>query len=163
MSVLTPQAISDRIEIERVLNRYFRAIDTKDWDLLDSVFTADATVHYTTPSEIETTFAKMKPIFAIFTDSFFFTQHSPSRIVVDVDGDTARSSNNLRAIHVQETHEGEPNTWVVYGDYFDDLVRTSDGWRIARRSFRGSHTEGELLPAERVKSFPVPRHLLESA
>jgi ketosteroid isomerase-like protein len=161
--VLTPQEISDQIEIAQVLNRYFRAIDTKDWDLLDSVFTADATVHYTTPAEIETTFEKMKPIFAMFTDTFMFTQHSPSQIVIQVDGDTAEASNNLHAIHVQETHEGEQNTWVVYGDYFDDLVRTRDGWRIARRSFRGSHTEGELLPADRVKRFPVPRHLLESA
>jgi len=161
--VLTLQEISDQIEITRVLNRYFRAIDTKDWDLLDSVFTADATVHYTTPGEIETTSEKMKPIFVVFTDSFFFTQHSPSQTVIHVDGDTAEASNNLRAIHVQETHEGEQNTWVVYGDYLDNLVRTSDGWRIARRSFRGSHTEGELLPADRVKSFPVPRHLLESA
>ena len=36
--MLTPQEISDQIEIEQVLNRYFRAIDTKDWALLDSVF-----------------------------------------------------------------------------------------------------------------------------
>jgi 3-phenylpropionate/cinnamic acid dioxygenase small subunit len=161
--VLTPQQISDQIEVTQVLNRYFRAIDTKDWDLLDTVFTRDAKVRYTTPSEIETTYAKMKPILAMFTDTFFFTQHSAGQIAVEVDGDVARSSNNLHAIHVQETREGEQNTWIVYGDYSDKLVRTPDGWRIAERSFRGSHTEGELLPADRVKSFPVPRHLLASA
>jgi len=161
--MLTAQQISDQIEISQVLNRYFRAIDTKDWDLLDDVFTPDARLHYTTPGEIGTTYAKMKPIFATFTDSFAFMQHSPSQIVIDVDGDAATSSNNLRAIHVQETHAGEQNTWVVYGCYRDVLVRTPEGWRVSERSFQGAHTEGELLPPDRVKSFPTPRHLQTEA
>ena len=157
--MLTAQEISDQIEISQVLNRYFRAIDTKDWDLLDEVFIPDARLHYTTPGEIETTYSKMKPIFATFTDSFAFMQHTPSQMVIEVDGDTARSGNNLRAIHVQETHAGEQNTWVVYGTYRDRLTRTPAGWRISERIFLGAHTEGELLPPDRVKSFPVPRHL----
>ena len=160
--MLTPQAISDQIEIEQVLNRYFRAIDTKDWALLDSVFEPGAAVHYSTPGELKTTYEKMVPVFEMFTESFFFTQHAGSQIVIHVDGDTAEASISLRAVHVQETHEGEPNTWVVYGTYRDQLVRTSDGWRIAERVFQGCHTEGELLPQDRVKSFPVPRHLQES-
>lgn len=157
--MLTAQQLSDQTEISQVLNRYFRAIDTKDWDLLDEVFVPDARLHYTTPGEIETTFATMKPIFATFTDSFAFMQHSPSQMVIDADGDDATASCNLRAIHVQETHEGEPNSWVVYGAYSDVLLRTPAGWRIIERIFLGAHTEGELLPPDRVKSFPVPRHL----
>jgi hypothetical protein len=157
--MLTVQEISDQIEISQLLNRYFRAIDTKDWDLLDGVFTPDARLHYTTPGEIETTYATMKPIFATFTETFAFMQHSPSQMVIEVDGDAATSGNNLRAIHVQETHDGEQNTWVVYGTYSDTLIRTPEGWRISERVFLGAHTEGELLPPDRVKSFPVPRHL----
>ena len=34
--------ISDRTEIADVLTRYTRAIDTGDWDRLDTVFTPDA-------------------------------------------------------------------------------------------------------------------------
>lgn len=157
--MLTPQEISDQIEIAQLLNRYFRAIDTKDWALLGRVFTPGAKVHYTTPGEIDTTIEKMAPIFPRFVDSFLFTQHLASQIVIDVTGDTATSSNNLRAIHVQETHAGAQNTWVVYGTYADRHVRTPDGWRICERTFRGHHIEGELLPADQVKSFPVPRHL----
>jgi hypothetical protein len=56
----------------------------------------------------------------------------------------------------KETHEGEQSTWVVNGTYRDRLVRTADGWKIAERTFRGYHTEGELLPRDRFKSFPVP-------
>ena len=95
--MLTPQEISDQIEIAQVLNRYFRAIDTKDWALLDSVFTKDAAVHYTTPGEIETTYEKIASIFPVFTSSFFFTQHDASQMLIHVDGDRAESSNSLRA------------------------------------------------------------------
>jgi hypothetical protein len=127
------------------------------------VFTPGARVHYTTPGEIETTIEKMTPIFPVFVDSFFFTQHEPSQIEIEVNGDTATSRNNLRAIHVQETHAGERNTWIVYGTYTDEHVRTPEGWRICDRSFRGHHVEGELLAADQVKSFPVPRHLQADA
>ena len=44
---LSLQEISDRIEIEDLLQRYTAAIDAKDWDLLGSVFTPDATLDYT--------------------------------------------------------------------------------------------------------------------
>ena len=40
--------ISDRLEIEQLMVRYIEAIDSKDWGLLDSVFTEDAhSVSYT--------------------------------------------------------------------------------------------------------------------
>ena len=43
---LSQQEISDRIEIGDLLVRYSRAIDTKDWALLDTVFLPDARVDY---------------------------------------------------------------------------------------------------------------------
>ena len=38
--------ISDRLEIEQLMALYVEAIDSKDWDLLDNVFTADAHLDY---------------------------------------------------------------------------------------------------------------------
>ena len=38
--------ISDRLEIEQLMALYIEAIDSKDWDLLDNVFTADAHLDY---------------------------------------------------------------------------------------------------------------------
>ena len=43
----TSQQISDRLEIEALLTRYTRAIDTGEWDRLDDVFTPDAQIDYT--------------------------------------------------------------------------------------------------------------------
>ena len=40
------QEIADRLEIDQLLVRYVDAIDAKDWDLLDTVFTPDAHLDY---------------------------------------------------------------------------------------------------------------------
>jgi hypothetical protein len=49
---VTVGELSDRIEIQDLLVRYARAIDTKDWGLLDTCFTADAQVDYTSSGGI---------------------------------------------------------------------------------------------------------------
>jgi hypothetical protein len=36
------QSAAIELTCQRLLQRYLRAIDTKDWDLLESVFSADA-------------------------------------------------------------------------------------------------------------------------
>ena len=40
------QALHDKIEIQELLARYARGVDSKDWELWKSVFTPDATVDY---------------------------------------------------------------------------------------------------------------------
>ena len=42
----TQQEISDRLEIQDLLNRYSYAIDERNFDDLDNVFTPDATIDY---------------------------------------------------------------------------------------------------------------------
>ena len=41
-----PERVSDELEIAALLNRYARAVDTKDWELYRSVFTDDAHIDY---------------------------------------------------------------------------------------------------------------------
>ena len=43
---LSPQELSDRLEIQDLLVDYSHAIDTRDWDALDDVFTPDAFIDY---------------------------------------------------------------------------------------------------------------------
>ena len=40
------QALSDKIEINELLTRYARGVDSEDWDLWKSVFTPDAHLDY---------------------------------------------------------------------------------------------------------------------
>ena len=43
---MTLQEISDRLEIQELFVDYTQAIDRRNWDALDDVFTADAHIDY---------------------------------------------------------------------------------------------------------------------
>ncbi len=151
---MTRDEQSDHLEITQVLNRYFRSMDTKDYALLESVFAPGAAVRYDALDGLETTWEEMVPSFESFNRHFRFLQHMGGQMLIELDGDGAVARTSLRAVHVQETLEGETNTWVIYGTYLDRLVRTPAGWRIRERHFSALHTEGRLLPFDRVKQFP---------
>jgi hypothetical protein len=61
------------------------------------------------------------------------TQHLMSNFVVDVNGNQA----TLRS-YLQATHVIDPAGVIVvaHGTYFDDVVRTPKGWKIAHRTLR---------------------------
>jgi hypothetical protein len=157
--LLDERTTSDHIEITQLLQRYFHALDWKDYALLDRVFTADAELHYDMGGMGEGAKADLPTMvkqFDAFNRVFAFTQHIMGQPLIDCDGDRATSTTALRAIHVQVALDGSENTWVVYGFYEDLHRRTEAGWRIQKRYFRATHFDGKLLPPEKVESFPVP-------
>ena len=87
---LSLQQISDRIEVEDLLERYTSCIDAKDWDKLDTVFAADAILDYSSSGgppagpypEIK---AWLQRALAIFP----MTQHMIGKSRITIDGDTA--------------------------------------------------------------------------
>ena len=147
------------IEITQLLQRYFHALDWKDYALLDRVFSTDAELHYDMGAMGEGAKADLPTMvrqFEAFLRVFAVTQHIMGHPLIHCDGDSATSTTALRAIHVQTAIDGSENTWVVYGFYEDLHRRTDAGWRIQKRYFRATHFEGKLLPPEEVESFPVP-------
>ncbi len=59
------QQINDSVEIQAALTRYATAVDSKNWDLWQTVFTEDADVDYTnstplrgTPAEVASWYAQ---------------------------------------------------------------------------------------------------------
>jgi hypothetical protein len=154
---VSPEEIRDRLEIADLLQRYFTALDAKDYELLETVFVPGAKLHYEMgPRSRPSAYPEMVQSFRDFNASFLVTQHMMGHPQIELLGDAARSRTSLRALHVQQKTEGERSTWLVYGFYRDEHVRTSAGWRISERYFLSLHTEGSLLPRERVKTFEKP-------
>jgi hypothetical protein len=147
---------SDRLEIAERIQLYFRSMDSWDYALLERVFTPDAVLHYEMRGGAKTSYREMLPRFREFNRRFSFMQHVGGQLLVELEGDLARASHNLRALHVQTALDGAENRWVVYGVYRDGLVRTADGWRIRERHFRAQRIEGELWPPERVRVYERP-------
>jgi len=141
---LSLQQISDRIEIDDLLIRYTVAIDTKDWELLDTVFTPDAVVDYTTSGGIKGDYPEVRAWLAKALAAFEMTQHLISNSVVRVDGDTATARTMV--FNPMGTNDGKGGLDLFYvGAWYDDkLVRTPEGWRIAERFEEQAFLDGAL-------------------
>jgi 3-phenylpropionate/cinnamic acid dioxygenase small subunit len=130
---LSLEEISDRIEIDDLLIRYTVAIDKKDWELLDTVYTPDAKIDYTTSGGIKGEYPEVRAWLAKALAPFTMTQHLISNSSVNIDGDTATARTMVFNPMGTDDGEGGLKLFYVGGWYDDKLVRTDDGWRIAER------------------------------
>src|SRR5262249_7746533 len=131
--MMSVQEISDRLEIDALLSRYARAIDTLDWALLDTVFTPDATVDYTATGGIRGTYPEIRTWLAQVLPHFAVRQHFVTNREIVVEGDTAPSRALLFNPMGTRTAGGGIDLFYVGGCYVDRLRRTADGWRIVER------------------------------
>jgi 3-phenylpropionate/cinnamic acid dioxygenase small subunit len=128
----------DRAAITDVTIRYCWALDTKDWSVLDSVFTEDANGdlledvvgRVAIKKRVETALSRMDE-----------TQHLISNHQIVVQGDTATCRCYLQAQHVRKAAHGGPN-FIIAGRYEDELKRTPEGWRISFRRLVVMWTDG---------------------
>ena len=148
---MTPETLADQAEISGLLYRYAYAIDTKDYGLLEDVFTPDAWVDYRVERGTKLPFREMKEWLRAALRMFHVTHHAITNPRIEIDGDTATSSCYVTAAHVQVSLEGEKTYVVLHGVYADRLVRTPAGWRIRERILEGLHVEGEFLEPGRVR------------
>jgi len=130
----TPEQLSDRAEINDVIVRYGWAIDTKDWDLLDTCFLADAHCDYSSnPGGKVGPYPEIRAWLAKVMKAFPVTQHLMSNVDITLDGDRATVRTMVTNPQGAATREGPLHFFFVGGRYDDEFVRTAAGWRIARR------------------------------
>ncbi|HEX4018027.1 MAG TPA: nuclear transport factor 2 family protein [Frankiaceae bacterium] len=132
---LTLQEISDRMEIQDLLTAYSHAIDSRNWDALDDVFTEDAHIDYAemggsagNVTETKDFLIKAMPMFSSF-------QHMVATTKLDFDGpDLARGKTICHNPMVIDKGEGkQPHVFICGLWYRDTFVRTEAGWRIKDR------------------------------
>ena len=124
------QELSDRAEINDVLVRYTRAIDTGDWDRLDAVFTPDAQIDYTESGGIAAGFAEVKPWLAEMLPAFFPKRmHTLGQVEIRLDGDAAEVSAYFHNPMPMDDGRGGSTLVEIGGLYHHSMTRTPDGWR----------------------------------
>ena len=121
--------LADRIEIDDLLTRYAMAIDDGDWDALDSVFTPEATIDYTSAGGIRGSFPEVKAWLEKALAPFPVRQHliGNKRVAIDGDRATVRAYffNPMRLTLADGTSRSAPG-----GGYYNHrLIRTPEGWR----------------------------------
>jgi len=136
------QTLLDEREILQVVTRYARALDTKDWALLDDVFVPDATGDLASPNTLVGVDA-IRARIRTALEHLDVSQHLVGNHEVQVDGDDATHRCYLQAQHVRQAAAGGPN-YIVAGRYEDRFRRTDQGWRIVHRALIVMWNEGNV-------------------
>jgi hypothetical protein len=128
---LSPEEVAHRLEIDDLLTRYTIAVDDEQFDLLDTVFTPDAIIDYTSGGGIRGSYPEVK---AWLTRGL--STGNPARMhmiggnkQVTIDGAGA----TVRAYFFNPYAKDLPGGGLDYslggGFYNHKLVLTPEGWR----------------------------------
>jgi 3-phenylpropionate/cinnamic acid dioxygenase small subunit len=121
----------DRQDITDVLLRYATGIDRRDWPLFRTVFADDCELDY---GEVGS-WKGVDAVTEFMQQAHAMAGHTMHRLtnqVITVDGDTAEARTYVDALIMLGDNTSGVN---AAGFYDDELVRTDDGWRVARRHF----------------------------
>jgi hypothetical protein len=124
----------DIIDIINVINLYPVAVDTRQWDLFDRIFTPDVHTSFGGPAAWND-LAALKRDFAIVHAPFSATMHVTTNHQVLVKDDVATCLSYVHGRFIRQLPEGG-SLFESAGWYDDALVRSAAGWRIRNRSCR---------------------------
>ena len=136
---VTVEVAADVVAIQQVLYHYAYALDARDYDALDEVFSADAKLHTSggtlmSPahykSMCETELAKLDA-----------THHMVTNTAVTVHGARATARAYFQAQHVKRSLAPDPH-FLMAGWVDDEFERRTEGWRIVDRRWHSSWSTG---------------------
>lgn len=127
---LSLQEMSDRFEIQDLIVSYCYAVDNRDFDALDNVFTADAVIDYSEMVGVKGPLPQIKAFLSESLVKMINYQHAVSTTQYKISGDTAWTRTVCYNPMVMPEDGGERT--VVFGLwYIHEYVRTPEGWRIS--------------------------------
>ena len=135
---LARQAVND------VMNRYAIAIDNKDWDGLEAIFTDSITADFTsfgTPNVWHGPAAGWVAQVRATIDGMDATQHAMSNHLYKVRGSSAIGTSYIQARHVCNAARGD-NTYTIGGHYEVTMTSLGGHWRIQQYALVCTWHEG---------------------
>ena len=124
--------MSDKAQIQEVLNIYSDGASRRDFDQVIATFTAEAIWEVAdTPHHFVGTDAIMGAFRAFTATTGYLVQMNAPGVIM-VDGDRATSRSTIREVG---RYSDRDELFDCVGTYFDSLVRTPDGWRFTHRRF----------------------------
>ncbi|WP_374023559.1 nuclear transport factor 2 family protein [Mycobacterium sp. HNNTM2301] len=121
----------DRQDICELLVRYATGIDRRDWPLFRTVFSPDCQLdsgEIGSWSGVDAVADFMEQVHALAGH----TLHRLTNQAITVDGDKANARTYIDGLIMAADNNSGVN---AIGFYDDEIVRTTDGWRIARRRY----------------------------
>ncbi|MDA8047429.1 MAG: nuclear transport factor 2 family protein [Actinomycetota bacterium] len=146
---MTPEDLVEIEAIKQVKYRYLRAVDTRDWDLLASTLTEDATSAY---SSGKMSYEGRDAIIGFLKESMperdMLTSHKVHHPEIELTGpDTATARWGLEDVVIMVS-AGLNLRGAAY--YEDKMVKLDGQWRIAHTGYRRLYEETVRRREEKV-------------
>lgn len=121
--------ISDRMELEKLVTDYATAVDTKNFDEFNTLFTKNAHIDYTAVGGIAGSLQEIIHYLETALDHFPNYQHLISNISLTLDGDTA--SGKVMCFNPMQTEDDQV---FFLGMWYQDTYQKINGkWFISSR------------------------------
>lgn len=111
-------SIGDRFEIEDLLVRYSRALDRRDFEALEAIFTDDAEFDAGALGNPKSSRAIREMIEGTLSD-LDATQHLVGKSLIELHGDEADVRTYLISQHIRESAPGPTKHYFIGGEYVD--------------------------------------------
>jgi hypothetical protein len=122
--------LSDHLEIEDLLTRYCYAVDDRDWNAYRRVFTPDAVIDDTVTGGVKSGVEEHITYMKRALSKIVMSQHAISTILLDINGNKARARAHCSCPMVIDLGENRTQVFFQGVWYRDQLIRTTDGWKI---------------------------------
>ncbi|WIB12592.1 nuclear transport factor 2 family protein [Curtobacterium sp. MCPF17_052] len=125
-------------------------MDARDWALLSDCFTPDAVGDFANGDAdgLDAILTQYRN----FLNPLEVTQHLVSNVEPAVSGDTATAHTTFQAQHLRTT-DGT-GQYLLGGNYDDELIKTTAGWKIQKRRVRGLWSAGDATVFARPLTRP---------
>ncbi|WP_407445150.1 nuclear transport factor 2 family protein [Rhodococcus sp. (in: high G+C Gram-positive bacteria)] len=136
----------DERAIYRNIVRIARAMDERDWAVVEEIIVPEATGDFGTGPLGSA--SEIVALLRDFLDDCGPTQHMIGNVLIEIDDNTAVSRAYVSDMHLG-TGDLEGQFFRTLGDYHDSWVRTSEGWRLIHRTKKHTGLLGNIavLPA----------------
>jgi hypothetical protein len=143
------ETMTDGEEIRQLESFYALAIDTKQWHILDRVFTPNVEIEY--PVRRWNGLDEFRDDFQSSHQRYDVTQHLIINVNSCLNGDTGNAFSQC-LFHLIK--RGLPGGDMISGGawYDDSLVMGPAGWRIAKRTCRVAWLQGNVAVMGRSSS-----------
>lgn len=138
--------IAEHLQIEQLLYRYAWMVDQREWGLMDTVFAPDATIDYASTGGKAGPYRETLEWLDRALAGWPANLHFISNICIDLKAKPPTARCYFQAPMARAREDGSQEVITNAGYYFDKLVDTGDGWRIAERVCTQTVTIGSLPP-----------------
>ena len=125
--------MQDRLAIQDTITAYSQSIGLGDREMTLSCFLPDGIWELTNFAQEHRGHEAILAALDALTGAMDYIVQINAPALVTVDGDTATARYTIRECG---RHGGADQGFESFGVYFDDLVRTGEGWKFARHCYR---------------------------